>query len=959
MATHNSTTPGLSSETQSSGEFDGEDFSNNLFTDLAPLLTLFGEQVTKQFLSGSMGFGDDILLAMAPLGILTCVVSAIRVGGRRWLKALVGRAREIRATAELELLSCTSDAVCELWSGTEIVRERGTPQTKEFIYRTNNFSHFPEISATNLVFDLKTACLHRIMSVERLLRASRTTARTPTVDLSTELATRAMTQAPNLTLSVSNATTPPLATWFFATVGMTVQVSVIVVAGLVTYHWQIPPQGSTIVGYGFPLFVTGTVVLCAGIFLCSYIVETHTRETNFKPLHDTLDLRIIRIQRACTVGDQRYGSYAIMNGEENNTLRTSRINEPPNHSWLSLTAAIMSIGGYILQFIGLRAMHWSVAVAVLSATLIMAVARAYVRHGLAANPSVMKLLEGHELSWLVMDAYQFESFRIVQGPPLVDTTDWVNNKEGSHNAILLTESKIRAIVNERKAVEGLVSWEDEYSGIARQLATAITGILEFASAKDSGIDLVELSQVLAHKSHINTEPAHGSGQRKARNPTAYGSYTTSDQSGSNESPHGSGQRMARQSIAYGFYTTSDQSDPETISGTESESSSSPATDSSPSTNKQGHFLPWFEWKCPVGFKRHKSMPEEAGYYRLFANGVHLKHTHERIRATAPGSRETQRDGWSMDIPYLAAAISFAFTVTKLSVPGQSRVRLLGRGWGIPVRSSIPSNLEVSEWQENIGTGSRRAKQAFHFGKQARLPKETTEPRGKAENASPGGSDPRNTRRNKAGLHYEMENWHNAWLSPWLDDICPVGASGMFSRSEYMHRLFGTSVDRVSRELREKATVQENRLVKDTPTRHDDPAQVTTTHPFRKIYQQRHISRVLFYIDPSGELSQDTNWLEGLENPTGIYIRHSPKRLCAHEIFTEFMLQLASEMLDIGGQTLRHLDPFPKWSNTVVSKLAEIVYKSGLAESETDAYMLVVPPLHAYGLLPTSPSPGPQ
>lgn len=35
----------------SDNEFDGSNFSNNLFSDLAPLLTLFGEQVTKQFLS--------------------------------------------------------------------------------------------------------------------------------------------------------------------------------------------------------------------------------------------------------------------------------------------------------------------------------------------------------------------------------------------------------------------------------------------------------------------------------------------------------------------------------------------------------------------------------------------------------------------------------------------------------------------------------------------------------------------------------------------------------------------------------------------------------------------------------------------------------------------------------------------------------------------------------------------
>lgn len=81
------------SEAADSGgrDFPGDEFANNLFSDLAPLLTLFGEQVTKQFLSMSMGWADNVLLAMGPLGILTIVVSAIRVGGVRRLKALVGR----------------------------------------------------------------------------------------------------------------------------------------------------------------------------------------------------------------------------------------------------------------------------------------------------------------------------------------------------------------------------------------------------------------------------------------------------------------------------------------------------------------------------------------------------------------------------------------------------------------------------------------------------------------------------------------------------------------------------------------------------------------------------------------------------------------------------------------------------------------------------------------------------
>ncbi|KAK7216378.1 hypothetical protein V2G26_004381 [Clonostachys chloroleuca] len=74
---------------------DGDDFSNNLFSDLAPVLALFGERVTMQFMSQSMGWADNLILAMGPLGIITIIISAIRVGGPKWLKALVGRAGRI------------------------------------------------------------------------------------------------------------------------------------------------------------------------------------------------------------------------------------------------------------------------------------------------------------------------------------------------------------------------------------------------------------------------------------------------------------------------------------------------------------------------------------------------------------------------------------------------------------------------------------------------------------------------------------------------------------------------------------------------------------------------------------------------------------------------------------------------------------------------------------------------
>lgn len=48
------------------------------------------------------------MFAMGPLGIITAIVSAIRCSGPNSIKALIGRSREGRAAAEVELLSSTS-----------------------------------------------------------------------------------------------------------------------------------------------------------------------------------------------------------------------------------------------------------------------------------------------------------------------------------------------------------------------------------------------------------------------------------------------------------------------------------------------------------------------------------------------------------------------------------------------------------------------------------------------------------------------------------------------------------------------------------------------------------------------------------------------------------------------------------------------------------------------------------
>jgi len=139
---------------EGSGASDvGSEFSNAIISDLGPLIALFGEQVTKQFMSQSMSWWDHILFGMAPLGIITAIVGAIRVGGPTWMKAIIGRARESRGLAEVELMSSTSHDVCELWDGSHIVRVMGDSPVVQLLY----FPHLQLESETCGLYNLKDA----------------------------------------------------------------------------------------------------------------------------------------------------------------------------------------------------------------------------------------------------------------------------------------------------------------------------------------------------------------------------------------------------------------------------------------------------------------------------------------------------------------------------------------------------------------------------------------------------------------------------------------------------------------------------------------------------------------------------------------------------------------------------------------------------------------------------------
>lgn len=272
--------------------FDGNNFSNNLLSDLAPLLTLFGEQVTKQFLSLSMGWADDILIAMGPLGIMTILVSTIRVSGVKQLKALIGRARESRATAELELLSSTSKEVCEMWNGHDIVRTYGASTTEQLVIRSND-------SGTVSVYELSTA-----LSYGYLVQSGGSQG----LDHISDHAEEICNGPPSLTLNHCTSNLSARGLWIWVCASVLVQTGSLVLPAMI-----ISASGRSIQGYGYSCYVAGTITTCAGLVLCSRIIERSTIEYDMIPdPHSEVPIQILTIQHRSVAGEQHFSPYVTV-----------------------------------------------------------------------------------------------------------------------------------------------------------------------------------------------------------------------------------------------------------------------------------------------------------------------------------------------------------------------------------------------------------------------------------------------------------------------------------------------------------------------------------------------------------------------------------------------------------------------------------------------------------------------
>lgn len=440
------------------GLYEGvEDITNNLATDLAPLITLFGEQATKQFLSESTSFTDSIIFSIAPLGLITAVVSVIRIYGSSSFKSIIGRSQEAHGVAEAELCSSTSPDVCELWSNGGICRVFGRPKILDFIYNSNVESDFyPKyrkdrrqdiveegpscgIYRPNTLFasndkDTKKKklfgweevtskkCtwqnLFKSLSHLLVIEPSKLNDHRIEEEHGTEEEHRTRDEPstnPNLSLNIGIRTLGKFHRriyWLVLIFSVLLQLSFFGYAAWATFYspsFVSEENPSPQAKLWFTLTILGTIMLVFGMILCARLIDLKSRERRFKRIRGSS--KIFWLQPGGQrIGDQLFHAFAYSENRDD-YITSSRLENTQRQRMLIL-AVISTTLGWVLQFVGLRGSPGSVALFQFIATLIMSLLRAALRgRRLGANENrlnslnykIDNLIEGHELDWQAMN----------------------------------------------------------------------------------------------------------------------------------------------------------------------------------------------------------------------------------------------------------------------------------------------------------------------------------------------------------------------------------------------------------------------------------------------------------------------------------------------------------------------------------------------------------------------------
>ncbi|KAF2681481.1 hypothetical protein K458DRAFT_282784, partial [Lentithecium fluviatile CBS 122367] len=471
------------------------DFTNDLASDIGPLLALFGENMTIQYLSESTSFLDYFIFAMAPIGIITAIVSTIRLCGHASFRAFIGRSQEGEGAIEAELCTSTSRDVCELFTKGGVQRVLGRPSILELVYvecdseeKTQNSDHAKEEAGLYLsrnYFEDRVASENphwkkvRGASLKSLNgKANRGAAFAPN---------------PNLSLNVGVRKQPPWVFWAIAAIGLVLQIGVVVLAGVGVWilDWNLNEAEGSAKDYAPSMYITGTLLLCGGMWSCAALIGQTTDEIRFKRRgqDSSQRSRILWLQPGPQViGDQSFDPYAYFEDAKKDPLRvwtSSSKNFPDIFELYTFFAIFATLVGYIIQFIGLRGMKGWVSLAQLGITVVMSLLRGLLRikrlgrndNELATMPD---MVAGHELDWLASKLIASTSTADVTDSssrvmPVADTSAQAQGDHSFHIRVRLAHLTGN---NSFKRLDDseYQNWEDEYVKVrskARDVATAI------------------------------------------------------------------------------------------------------------------------------------------------------------------------------------------------------------------------------------------------------------------------------------------------------------------------------------------------------------------------------------------------------------------------------------------------------------------------------------------------------
>jgi ankyrin repeat protein len=391
-----------------------DDFSNNLASDLGPLLSLLGEAATIQYLSESTGFIDYFIFAMAPIGIISTVTAVIRLCGNSTLRAFIGKAQEGESTVEAELCTSTSADVCEVFDKGGITRVLGRPDIMEIVY-------IPIEVAAEPRFHLFTEYLKNNEGNTRWSEIPRRNRTAQTDGAKSDSKSWDFAPKPNISLNVGIKRRPTMILYIVAAFGFILQSGVILFAGIGPWllDWDAQKLSSEASrDYAPGIFIAGTVTLCLGIWSCAVLIGQASDERSYERNNDPSRIYWLQPGRQ-VVGDQTFHSFIYSDERKPLKIWTSSIKMPQKTYAVTYIAVSLVILGYIAQFIGLRGLNAWISIAQLAITLIMSILRGILRmqrlnkdDNLIQSPFGYdkdlsewdKWVAGHELDWLAVEA---------------------------------------------------------------------------------------------------------------------------------------------------------------------------------------------------------------------------------------------------------------------------------------------------------------------------------------------------------------------------------------------------------------------------------------------------------------------------------------------------------------------------------------------------------------------------